>query len=515
MNLYQTAAFHALRRPGKTAIVDGRSTFTFGDLTQRAQELAAFLEGKGVGRGDRVCVLMHNSIDQVALYHATALTGFILVPVNSRYDAEALIHVVSDCTPRVVLYEDDFAAVVGAARSAVKGPGPEWLAVSDEPPRGSPAFPALTRRFGAVSPDDVALILYTSGTTSLPKGAMLTHGNLVWNSINYLVELGISAESRAILATPLFHIGGFGVLNGPVLYAGGSLQVVPKFTPDKVIESLDTAQPTHLFLLSTMWVALTDSETFRGRRYADVAYIQTAAAPLSAWRQEIIRQVFPNAEFGWGFGMTETCVTTIKNRYTQEILDHPGSMGYVWRHVAYRVADADGRVADPVGNRGELQVKGPTVFAGYWNDPQATAAAFTQDGWLRTGDLLSFDQDGFASFRGRSKDMVKTGGENVAALEVENCLAEHPEVTESAVFGLPHEYWGEELVAAVVPKPGTEPDPGALREHCRSRLSAFKVPKRIFIVENLPHSASGKIQKFRLRERFDDAKDQIEEGKSA
>ena len=514
MNLYQTAAFHALRRPEKTAIVDGQSSFTFTDLTQRAQEVAAFLEGKGVQRGDRVCLLMHNSIDQVALYHATALTGFILVPVNSRYDAEALAHVVKDCTPRIVLYEEDFASVVAAARPALDRLETEWLAVSEEALRSMPEFAPLVTRFGDVSPDDVALILYTSGTTSLPKGAMLTHGNLVWNAVNYLIELGISAESRAILATPLFHIGGFGVLNGPVLYAGGSLQLVPRFIPEKVIEALDAAQPTHLFLLSTMWVALTDSEVFRERRYEDVAYIQTAAAPLSAWRQDIIRQVFPNADFGWGFGMTETCVTTIKNRYTHEILDHPGSMGYVWRHVAYRVADAEGAVADPVGNRGELQIKGPTVFAGYWGDPEATSAAFTEDGWLRTGDILSFDEDGFAYFRGRSKDMIKTGGENVAALEVENCLAEHSEVTESAVFGLPHEYWGEELVAAVVLKPDAESVADALREHCRSRLSAFKVPKRIFIVDDLPHSASGKIQKFRLRERFGDTAGQSERGES-
>ena len=251
-----------------------------------------------------------------------------------------------------------------------------------------------------------------------------------------------------------------------------------------------------------MWVSLTDHPVFSEQNMQFVSYVQTAAAPLGEWRQELIRKVFPRAEFGWGFGMTESCVTTIKNRYTDEILKHPGSIGYLWRHVSYRLVDESGAVLADQRGPGELQVKGPTIFKGYWNQPELTAQVLDKDGWLHTGDIIRLHDDGFAYFMGRSKDMIKTGGENVAAIEVENCLAGHPDIREAAVFGLPHEYWGEELVAAVVPVAGREPDIEQLRERCRAALSGFKVPKRIFVVDSLPQSSSGKVQKFVLKQRY-------------
>jgi fatty-acyl-CoA synthase len=291
------------------------------------------------------------------------------------------------------------------------------------------------------------------------------------------------------------------VLNGPILNAGGRLSIMPRFEAELAIDMLKQSQPTHLFLLSAMWVALTARPEFAKLRFPEVRYVQTAASPLSAHQQATIREVFPNAEFGWGFGMTETCVTTVKNRYTEEILSHPGSIGYVWRHVETRLVDEHGGVVSTGGpGAGELQVRGPTVFAGYWRDLKATNEAFTADGWLRTGDLLRLDEDGFAYFIGRSKDMIKSGGENVSALEVEQCLLEHRSVHEAAVYGVPSDRWGEEVRAAVVLTPGHEFDPAALIEFCKSRIAAFKVPKRIDAVAELPKSASGKIQKFRLQE---------------
>ncbi|MCG5238323.1 class I adenylate-forming enzyme family protein [Azospirillum doebereinerae] len=503
VNIYQTAAFHAQRRPDAAALDDGERRLGFGGLTDLARRQADRLEALGAGRGERVAVVANGSIDYVALYHATALTGFILVPLNTRLTPTELAWALGHADPRVVLHDDANAALVEAARALDTG-GREWLTVvalsKEAGPQDEETDDALRRRFGAVEADTPALIVYTSGTTSLPKGAVLTHGNLVWNAVNYQVELGIGEETSALLATPLFHIGGFGVLNGPVLYGGGSLRVVPRFETEAVLRAIGEAQPTHLFLLSAMWVTLTDRPGFAELRFPSVRYVQTAASPLSEQRQAAIRRVFPNAEFGWGFGMTESCVTTIKNRFTAEILAHPGSVGHVWRHVAYRLADEEGRILPDLTGPGELQVKAPTVFAGYWNDPEATAAALTADGWLRTGDLFRFDPDGFAHFIGRSKDMVKTGGENVAALEVENCLVQHPAVSEAAVFGVPHERWGEELRAAVVAAPGKTPDPEELRAFCRARLAGFKVPKAIAVVAGLPRSSSGKVQKFKLTE---------------
>ena len=502
-NIYQTAMFNADRYPSKVALSDEQRELTFAQLCMRARALTAYLASMGVQPGDRVALMLHNSIDYIALLHATAVGGFCVVPINTRYGAAELAFLLSDARPRVVIYEAAFTECIAQARQSLTDEtSMVWL---DSLPQSLPdecTLGPVERRFGVIEDDDVAIIMYTSGTTSTPKGAMLTQGNLAANAINYIVELGIDSTARSLLATPLFHIGGFGVVNGPILYAGGSLHILPRFDADVVIEALNSNRPTHLFLLSAMWVGLTDHPRFAALNMPYVTFVQTAAAPLGEWRQQQIKTVFPNAEFSWGFGMTESCVTTIKNRYTSEIMEHPGSIGYLWRHIQYRLVDENGAVLPDQRGPGELHVKGPTVFKGYWNQPELTAEVLDKNGWLHTGDILRIDDDGFVYFVGRNKDMIKTGGENVAALEVENCLAGHTDVREAAAFGLPHEYWGEELVAAIVPAHGKTPDIDALRAHCRSVLSPFKVPKRIFIVDSLPQSSSGKVQKFRLKEEY-------------
>ncbi|OZI74868.1 class I adenylate-forming enzyme family protein [Bordetella genomosp. 12] len=502
-NIYQVAMFNAQRHPDKIAVSDERHQLTFEQLCARARALSYYLGSLGVQRGDRVAVMTANSIDYLALLHATAFSGFSVVPINTRYGLSELSHLLSDAQPRVCLYDSTYQSLVDdLIRQNALRDQPLWIDAFPDDLSEPVSTDPVARRFGSVDDEEVAIIMYTSGTTSTPKGAMLTHGNLSANSVNYIMELGIDADARSLLATPLFHIGGFGVVNGPILYAGGSLHILPRFDIDVVIQALDEHQPTHVFLLSTMWVGLTDHPDFAKRVWPAARFVQTAAAPLGQWRQELIRKVFPNAEFSWGFGMTESCVTTIKNRYTREILEHPGSIGYLWRHVQYRLVDGNGQVLADQRGPGELQVRGPTIFKGYWRQPELTAQVLDAQGWLHTGDVIRIDEDDFSYFIGRSKDMVKTGGENVAALEVENCLTSHTDVREAAAFGLPHEYWGEELVAAVVAAAGRSPNADALRDHCRSQLSGFKVPKRIFIVDALPQSSSGKVQKFRLKEQF-------------
>jgi len=324
-NIYQTVAYHALRRPAAPAVVEGATRYTFAGFAQRVRRYAACLAALGVRRGDRVCVVLDNSADYLALFHATAIGGFILVPANVRLSPRELAWMVSHCRPNIVLHDTKNAPLADAARPEAPQ-AVEWLHIDtlNVDAASDRCADPLVERYGAVEDDDVALIIYTSGTTALPKGAMLTHGNLVWNAINFQLELGIDEKSRATLATPLFHIGGFGVLNGPVLYAGGCLSILPRFDPESIIAHLRDNPPTHLFLLSAMWVSLTDHPDFAALRFPGVAYVQTASSPLGEHRQALIRQAFPEAEFGWGFGMTESCVTTFKNRTTAEILDHPG-----------------------------------------------------------------------------------------------------------------------------------------------------------------------------------------------
>lgn len=504
-NLYQSAVFHALRRPQAIAIDNDKVALSFGKFTALACAHAARLASLGVSSGERVCVLMNTSIDYVALYYATAVGGCIIVPVNVRLSPAEVAWQFDDAEPALVLFDEACEALAREAHSAAGSKSRIRVMAIDEfiaiPSDAGARFEPGRLRHGGVRDDDVSVVIYTSGTTSRPKGAMLTHGNLLWNAINYQIELGIDERCSSILATPLFHIGGLGVLNGPILNAGGRLSIMPRFDPEQAIDMLRSAQPSHLFLLSAMWVAVTALPEFAKLRFPDVRYVQTAASPLAEHQQAMIREVFPNAEFGWGFGMTETCVTTVKNRYTAEILSHPGSIGYVWRHLETRLVDEDGGVVSSGGaGSGEFQVRGPTVFAGYWRNLEATIESFTADGWLRTGDLLRLDDDGFAYFLGRTKDMIKSGGENVSALEVEQCLLENRSIREAAVYGVPSDRWGEEVRAAVVVVPGQELDLAALTAFCRSRIAGFKVPKRIDVVAELPKSASGKIQKFRLME---------------
>lgn len=501
LNLYQIAKYHSIRRPQDLAIADRTRRLTTVEFVQTIKNISGLLHKHQVRPGDRVVAVLENSIEYLALIYATALLRCILVPVNIRYSADEIQYVVETSEPKVVLFQSKFGKLVCAATALQ----PE-LTIHDVDQAGwsgsPPDYSRMIDRFGDADADDVAMIIFTSGTTSRPKGAMLTHGNLVWNSINNIVELGLNSSSRSVMATPLFHISGLGVLNGPILYAGGAVYIMPRFDADELFNVLHDFKPTNLSLLSVMWVQFTDCCRGKSAVFPDVKAIQTAAAPLSEDRQAEIRGLFPNAEWGWGFGMTESCVTTIRSQFTREIQDNPGAIGYPWRHVRFRLVDDDGRELEDYSEVGELEIQAPTVFAGYWGDEKGTNEALTEDRWLRTGDLFRFDKSEFAYFVGRSKDMVKSGGENIAALEVETYLLKSPDVHDVAVFGVPHSVWGEELVAVVVPASGSSVSPQAIIEFARTTLSHFKVPKRVILVPDLPRSSSGKVQKHKLKEHF-------------
>ena len=509
-NIYQTLGWHAGRRPSKLAIADDARQFTFSALVDQTQSVAQSLEAAGIDRGARIAILADNCIETICLLHATALIGCILVPVNTRYSADELRFLLEDSRPSLVICAPRYRALLDASFDGLAGTRPViWPLEQVFDPPTAVAIQAWRRSkglevmsYGAVDADDVSMLIYTSGTTSRPKGAMLTNGNLLWNSINYIMESELRAEHSAILATPLFHISGFGVMHGPLLHAGGSLFLIDRFSPERVIAALTRFRPTHLFLVSAMWVQMTELESFQSARFPFVTFVSTAAGPLSDARQAAVRRAFPNAQFGWGYGMTESCVTTIKSQRTEELEQHPGTLGYGWRHVQYRLVDESGQPLESAVGTGELQVKGTTVFKGYWTNPEATREAVDADGWLRSGDLFHFDADGFAYFRGRSKDMIKTGGENVAAQEIETCVVQCPGVRDAAAFGLPDDHLGELVAVAVEVVEGSVPSEEAIRAFCRTRLAGFKVPKRVFFVEQLPRSSSEKPQKFRLVEMF-------------
>lgn len=509
MNIYQTLAWQAKRRPEKLALKDDRQSVSFSSLISLIRSLAISLEAEGVAAGERVVIVADNCVETIAILHATVLCGCIMVPANTRYSADELAFLIRDSEPKLVLFSENYKDLLQSALASVDATPlcAEIHAFSHFRPQKEIDSWCITKgyeraSYGSVGADDVAMLIYTSGTTSRPKGAMLTHENLIANSINYIMESDLRAEHSCILAAPLFHISGFGVMHGPMLHAGGTIYIVDRFSTQKVFAILKEKTPTHLFLVSAMWVQMTEDPEFTRQQYPELSFVSTAAGPLSMQRQLSIRRQFPNAQFGWGYGMTESCVTTIKSQRTEELETHPGTLGYYWRHVQYRLVNENGSVEPQLEGIGELQVRGNVVFKGYWNNEAATRDAFSDNGWLKTGDLFRFDKDGFAYFSGRAKDMVKTGGENVAAQEVEQCVIQCAGVRDAAVFGLPDDHLGELLAVAIEKNTGSNVTEETIKAHCRQFLSGFKVPKKVFFVEALPRSSSDKPQKFKLVEMF-------------
>lgn len=501
-NLYQALAYQAVRQPNALALSDENREFSFQELRALVQRIGQFIEDLGVKKGERVAIVADNSIEYVALIYATALSGFVLVPLNTRYSADELLYALADSEPALLLYGARFSELIEASdwktanvRTACCVGESDWALPHSR-------YGKHAARFGTAAESDVCMVLYTSGTTSRPKGAMLTHQNFIWNCINQIVELELSRKNRAIMASPLFHINAFGVLNGAVLYAGGSIFVMPRFDALRYADVLEHFRPTNVSLLSVMWVDLVKELRTRGKTFEFVQALQAAASPLSEAQQDEIIGFFPNGEWGWGFGQTECSGTSIRSRLRLESKERPGTTGHFWRHIEWRLMDENGKEIQTLPATGELQVRGPTVFPGYWKKDLQTQETLTEDGWLKTGDILLVDEDEYAFFVGRSKDMIKTGGENVAALEVERILIEHPAIQEAGAFGLPHERWGEELVAAVVMRPGMRATPDEIRTFMKGRTTGFKIPKRIFVLSRLPQSSSGKVQKFALRDMF-------------
>jgi fatty-acyl-CoA synthase len=498
----------AARKPGATALVDGDTghRLSYAGLERSVGGLGGSLHELGLRRGDRVALLMENSPAFVELLLAVANLGAVAVPVNVRLGAAEIGYLLADSGAVALAVSDRFRAVASAAlghgRHGVRwviteGEGPELadLATSalpglrDGPHRGPDP---LTR------PDDLCVIMYTSGTTGRPKGAMLTHGNMLWNAINMVtVGTGLSGSTVTLAVAPMFHIGGLGLSVLPILYAGGTVVTVRAFDPAGALALLGEHRVTTQFMVPAMWAALSRVPDFDAHDVSSVQFAMCGGAPCP----------LPVIEFyqrrGWafleGFGMTEASPNTLLLD-GDFVVSHAGSAGRPFMHVDVRIVDGEDHYVG-VGEVGELVLRGPNVFAGYWGQPAETAEAM-RGGWFHTGDLGRADADGFVTLVDRKKDMVISGGENVYPVEVEQVLHRHPGVADVAVIGVPDERWGETVVAVVVPAPGSPGEAGELIRHTREHLAHFKCPTRVEFVDELPRTATGKVLKRELRRRF-------------
>jgi len=448
VNLLHLFDLSLVNRAAEIALEWGGESFTFGEIERRSNRMANALRGRGFVKGDRLCVHLANRIELIDLYLACVKLGVIFVPINILYREREIAHIVADAEPRATIAEGDLVGLT-----------------SDDDAR-----PVVD-----LDGDTPAAIIYTSGTTGASKGAVLTHNNFAANAVNLLTAWQITERDRFLLVLPLFHIHALGNGLHCWLLSGCRMRLLERFDHRTALGELRDFRPTLFFGVPTVYVRLLDTPPDDARAIgAAMRLFVSGSAPLPVQVFERFRELFGHTLLE-RYGMTETFMT-ISNPYAGE--RRAGTVGFPLPGVSVRVDD------------GELLVKSPTLFAGYWRRPAAL-----EDGWFRTGDLVTRSGDGYFTLLGRKSDLIISAGFNIYPREIEDFLLEQPGVTEAAVVGEPNELRGEVPVAYVV----GEFDDAALRDACRASLASFKVPRRFVRVESIPRTALGKVQKHLLR----------------
>ena len=484
-------------RPHQVALEWACQEYTFADLDQRANRMAAALTARGLTRGDRLALYLPNRLEYLDLFLAATRLGVIVVPINVLYRERELGHILRDATPKAVVaaelkFGPAYATATSITTEEAAMASAEWQV--DELAAEAARLPATAIDTSALDDSAPAALIYTSGTTGPAKGAVITHGNLAANARNLVASWHITADDRFLLALPLFHAHGLGNGIHCWLLTGCRTRLLERFDRVSAAETFVDFRPTLFFGVPTMYVRMLEIDEPAAREIGSrLRLCVSGSAPLAA---QVLEDF--DARFGQRilerYGMTETLMT-LSNPYEGE--RRAGTVGKPLSGVDARILDEHGvDVAD--GVTGELHVKSPTLFAGYWNRPDATKAAF-RDGWFATGDLAVRSADGYYTLCGRRSDLIIAGGFNIYPREIEELLAEHPAVAEVAVVGSPDPVKGEVPVAFVVPRPDARQDGSALLAWCRDRLASFKVPREVRFLDALPRNAMGKVEKKRLQ----------------
>ncbi|MGD9100311.1 MAG: long-chain fatty acid--CoA ligase [Anaerolineae bacterium] len=495
-------------REALTEFATGRR-YTYAELNARANRLANFMrERLGVQKGDRVSVLAHNSVVYIDLFYGLAKIGAILAPLNWRLVARELTYIVNDCEPKVLLCGPDFADVLAEMRGEINVPhfvslnGAQVegaLSYEDELAAASDAEPERP----PLHADDTYTILYTSGTTGRPKGAMIPHRQILWNCINTITSWGLTENDVSPVFTPLFHAGGLFAFLTPLLYAGGRIVLFRDFDLDAILQAILDEKCTVVLGVPTIFRMFMQAPGFAEADFGHVRFFISGGAPLPP---ELVRDwvAAKGGVFRQGYGLTEVGANCF-SMTDEESVAKLGTVGKPIFHSRMRLVDPETLQAVPVGKPGELLIAGPHVCTGYWRNPGASAEALWEapgGPWFRTGDMASMDEDGFYTIIGRYKDMIKSGGENIYAAEVENVFTQHPAVSEAALIGEPHDKWGEVGLMIVVLKEGASASQEELQAFCEDKLARFKIPKRVVFTDALPYSPYGKVIKIELKKQF-------------
>lgn len=492
----------ALRTPERTALTFEGESWTYARLQDRIDRLANGLRDQGVRVGDRVAFLGFNQPAFLETLFAAARLGAIFVPLNFRLSAAELRYIINDAGACVLIADTPHQPVIDPIRAELSC---RLFLSADRAAEGWPSIQALIAGqtlISMVAPvveDDTAIIMYTSGTTGRPKGAMLTHGNLWWNNVNVLHAYDVHQDEVSLLVAPLFHIGGLNVNSLIIWQKGGHIVLHRSFDPGRCLEDIARYRVTTMFGVPAMLLFMSQHPDFATADLSSMESFVCGGAPVP---EPLLRLYAERGvPINQGYGLTETApfVTFLAPEWGMTKL---GSAGRTPMFSEVRIVDPNGR--DVFGPRvqGEVITRGPNIMKGYWNNPEATAAAIDGEGWFHTGDIGYLDEDGFLYISDRLKDMVITGGENVYPAEVESALYDHPAIAEIAIIGLPDDQWGEAVVAVAALRPGTDLALEALREFGTERLARYKLPRRLEIVPALPRNPAGKVLKFELRARF-------------
>lgn len=497
----------ALRLPDKTGIVCGATRWTYAEFDALVTRLAAGLVSMGVAEGDKVAVLARNSHGFAALRFALARRGAVMVPINFMLKADEVAFILRHAGAKTLATDSGLAELAqAAAQLGTQVQQFIWLPSEDPSPPvpGMHSFDQLAACQDALpelqmSSTDVAQIVYTSGTESSPKGAMLTHDAVLWQYVSCVIDAEIAEQDVALHALPLYHCAQLDVFFGPAIYMGSTNVITAKPTPDNLLPMIERFGITSFFAPPTVWIALLRSPLFDPAKLGKLAkgYYGASIMPVEVMKEIATR--LPKVRLWNLYGQTEIApLATMLGPEDQ--LRKPGSCGKAVRNVETRVVNEQMQDVQP-GEVGEIVHRSPHLMLGYFHDDERTLAAF-EGGWFHSGDLATIDDEGYITVVDRKKDMIKTGGENVASREVEEMIYRLPQVSEVAVIGLPDAKWVEAVTAVIVLKAGQTLEEADVIAHCTRHMAGFKAPKRVLFTDTLPKNPSGKLLKRELRQRY-------------
>jgi fatty-acyl-CoA synthase len=493
--------------PDRIALVELETgvQYSYETLNERSNRLANFMRDKlGVEVGDRVSILAKNSIVYLDLFYGLPKLGAIFAPFNWRLTARELTYMFKDLEPKVIICEPEFVPVLEKIRAefdienvvSLRAAEIEGAWNYEEEIKLSDKTEPLQPKMDGETP---YAIFYTSGTTGYPKGAVIPHRQVLFNCINTVASWGLTELDVSPIYTPLFHVGGLFAFLTPILYLGGRIILAREFDPEDSLRWILEEGCTVVLGVPTLFQMWMDSPFFKDADFSQVRFFISGGAHcppqiMSAWRE------MKNLNFRQGYGLTEAGVNCF-SMTNEESISKAGSVGKPIFHSRTKIVDPNTRKEVPVGEAGELLIWGPHVCSGYWRKSEETSKAI-QDGWLFTGDMVHKDEDGFYYIDGRYKDMIKSGGENIYAAEVETVFREHSAVKDAALIGVPDETWGEVGLMIVSLEEGQVVSEEEIKVFCQDKLAKFKIPKKVVFTDDLPYSAYGKVEKPKLKENY-------------